>query len=487
MNYSVYLVTDSNLVPEASFLRQVENAISGGVTMVQLREKSLSTLDFITRAKNVHKLTQKAHIPLIINDRVDIALAINAEGVHLGQDDMPAESARKLLGPKKIIGVTCSTPLEVLQVCKQNVATYVGLGTMYKTATKVTKTPIGPIGIRKMLHVLLQQKSTLKAVAIGGINHGNIANVMYQSQIPGRKLDGVAIVSCIMAADDSYKATKDFAYQLRLPFSCKIREIPSSKFLLVRAIKPLVHHITNNVVKNFCANVTLAMGGSPIMSEYVDEFDQLAATNPRLALVLNLGTPSENMMQVFISALQTYNKYGKHVIFDPVGAGASDARLRCCKTILNAGYISVIKGNAGEILAIRTLTSTYTQQETLLLMRGVDSTVKWNEEEIVSMALQVSDDFKCVVVVTGPLNYVVHNGSYDKIKGGNKLMTKVTGTGCALGSAIGCFVGAAGRNYDIVEAVYDAVDLYNKAAEPLPNRNPGTFKAKFIDELMEWE
>ena len=108
VDYTLYLVTDSGMVPESSsFLKQVEDSINSGATIVQLREKSLSTLEFIKRAEQVHKLTQKQGIPLIINDRVDVALAVNAEGVHVGQDDMPAAIARKLIGDDKILGVTC--------------------------------------------------------------------------------------------------------------------------------------------------------------------------------------------------------------------------------------------------------------------------------------------------------------------------------------------------------------------------------------------
>ena len=137
VDYTLYLVTDSGMVPESSsFLKQVEDSINSGATIVQLREKSLSTLEFIKRAEQVHKLTQKQGIPLIINDRVDVALAVNAEGVHVGQDDMPAAIARKLIGDDKILGVTCSNVTEVQEVVEQGIADYVGLGTVYKTNTK---------------------------------------------------------------------------------------------------------------------------------------------------------------------------------------------------------------------------------------------------------------------------------------------------------------------------------------------------------------
>lgn len=486
VDYSVYLVTDSTMIPpNSSFLDQVSSAIDNGASIVQLREKTLSTRDFTERALEVQKLTRKRGIPLIINDRVDIALAIDADGVHVGQDDMDAVTVRRLIGPKKILGVTCSYPHEVEEVCEQAVADYVGLGTVYKTATKKdVKTPdgTGPIGIRKMLLVLQAHDSYIQSVAIGGINHLNAARVLFQCRIPGRKLDGLAIVSCIMADPDAKAATRSFAAIMAEP---ELQEGRGRTTIIdVRNILPLVHHITNNVVKNFCANVTLAIGASPIMSEFAEEFEEFASSMENLSLVINLGTPNSAMMEVFIHALQVYNKHKKPVVFDPVAVGASAARFECCRQILNAGLPAVIKGNVGEIMTLYKLTHKYAQdKDDSNLMKGVDSAVQLADERAVAGGQAVAQDFQCVVVITGKTNFVVDSSRKERIEGGSPVMSSITGSGCALGSVIGAFIAA--NSGLVFESAALAVRLYNQCGREAAKvtSGPGTFTPAFIDKL----
>lgn len=497
VDYTIYLVTDSTMIPLSStFLKQVEDSVNGGATIVQLREKSLSTLEFVERAQKVHEITKRKNIPLIINDRIDVALAINAEGVHVGQDDMPAKLARQLIGPDKILGVTCSTPEEVEIVCQDNVADYVGIGTVYKTLTKTdTTTPLGtgPIGIRRMLQVLKKRNhespNPIKCVAIGGINETNVSKVMFQCAVEGQALDGVAIVSCIMAKEDAHQATITLRQHVDNPMTLEPTVEPnesSLRYNQVRKTCPLIHHITNNVVKNFSANITLSIGASPVMSELAQEFEDFAANVADIALVLNLGTPSEDQMQMFMHAIGIYNKYNKPIVFDPVAAGATKARLEACRTLLNCGHMAVIKGNVGEISAIWKLSSTYRPQQETVLMRGVDSVATLSDSQVIDIASQVSADFKSVVVVTGATNYIVdsHHQRVQTVAGGSELMGQVTGTGCSLGSTIASFVSSRG-NHSIFDAVVTAVRLYNDAGSQasISATTPGEFQTKFIDCL----
>ena len=149
VDYSLYLVTDSSLVPQGStFLGQIEKALEGGVTLVQLREKDLDTGPFIELAHKVKALTRQFKVPLIINDRIDVALAIDAEGVHIGQDDMPLTRARQLFGNNKIIGVSCNT-IEEAQIAVRDGADYLGIGAVWDTATKkLTKKTLGIQGVK---------------------------------------------------------------------------------------------------------------------------------------------------------------------------------------------------------------------------------------------------------------------------------------------------------------------------------------------------
>jgi thiamine-phosphate diphosphorylase/hydroxyethylthiazole kinase len=150
IDYSLYLVTDRSLVPEGkSFLGQIERALEGGTTLVQLREKDTDTGAFIDFALQVKELTRRFEVPLIINDRLDVALAIDAEGVHIGQDDMPLKEARRILGPKKIIGVSCNNEEEAA-IAIADGADYLGIGAVWFTSTKKNiKEPMGIQGLQR--------------------------------------------------------------------------------------------------------------------------------------------------------------------------------------------------------------------------------------------------------------------------------------------------------------------------------------------------
>lgn len=495
LDLSAYLVTDSTMVPESStFLSQVKQAVENGATIVQLREKNILTKDFIERATAVLQITRAHGVPLIINDRVDVALAVDADGVHVGQDDMPAKMVRRLIGPEKILGVSCGNEKETTQVCLENVADYVGLGTLYPTNTKDVKNVCGPIGIRQLLLVLKSYKSKgidIKSVAIGGINLSNAAKVMFQCRIPGHGIGGVAFVSCVMAAENAGDAMKMLATQIS---TSPAWVWESASILLEIHEKPLVHHITNNVVKNFCANVTLAVGGSPIMSELLDEFDELASLPIPTAVVVNLGTPSASIMEVFLGAVKSYNDQGRPIVFDPVGAGASQARAEACRTILNSGQVSIIKGNLGEMLAIDKLTSSSPYKKGTGSMRGVDSIASLGAGEITELCKRVATEFQCVTVVTGEVNYVFDGTrlgcEITTVPGGSKLMGSVVGTGCALGSVIATFAACArSEKADLGQAVVSAIRLYNAAGKRAEGKDTsatpglGTYQVNFLDQL----
>ena len=136
LDTTMYFITDSTGYDEAEFLYRVEEACKGGVTLIQLREKERTTREYLALAEKVHEITQKYYIPLIIDDRVDVALAVNAEGVHVGQSDMPVKIARKLMGDEKIVGATAKTVIQAKEAYKQG-ADYLGVGAIYPTTTKV--------------------------------------------------------------------------------------------------------------------------------------------------------------------------------------------------------------------------------------------------------------------------------------------------------------------------------------------------------------
>lgn len=197
LDTTMYFITDSTNYSEAEFLRRIEEACKGGVTLLQLREKDKTTRAYLSLAEKVHTITMRYDIPLIIDDRVDIALAINAEGVHVGQSDLPVKSARQLMGTDKIVGATAKTVPQAVEAYEQG-ADYLGVGAIYPTTTKV-KTVLTSVDTLKEI----VKAVPIKVNAIGGLNKDNI------HVLNGTGIDGICVVSAIMKADDPFTAAKE--------------------------------------------------------------------------------------------------------------------------------------------------------------------------------------------------------------------------------------------------------------------------------------
>ena len=197
IDWSLYLCTDRELTGEKNFETCVEDAIKGGVTVVQLREKNLSGKKFFETALSLKKITGKYKIPLIINDRVDIAVAADADGVHVGQSDLPAKAARKIIGEEKILGVSASTLDEALKA-ESDGADYIGVGGIFFTATKPDAESVSPETLKKIC-----ESVKIPVVAIGGINSETLPRVKNTG------IAGVAVVSAIVAAENPEDAAKN--------------------------------------------------------------------------------------------------------------------------------------------------------------------------------------------------------------------------------------------------------------------------------------
>ena len=194
---SLYFITDSTGFTEEEFLRRTEAALQGGVTFLQIREKDRSTREYIALAEKVHALTRKYNVPLIIDDRVDVALAMDAEGVHVGQSDMPVATARRLLGEEKIIGATAKTVPQAMEAYAQG-ADYLGVGAIYPTTTKVKTVLTSTDTLRDICNAV-----PIPANAIGGLNKDNI------DVLAGIPIAGICVVSAIMKAGDPKVAAED--------------------------------------------------------------------------------------------------------------------------------------------------------------------------------------------------------------------------------------------------------------------------------------
>ena len=195
IDYSVYLVTDRRNKTDEEFLNIIEEAIKGGTTIVQLREKTASTKEFYDLALKVKEITSKYGVPLLINDRIDIALAVDSEGVHIGQDDMPADIAREIIGEDKILGVSAST-VEEAKKAEIDSADYIGSGAVFPTSTKDDADSVSKEELKEIVDSI-----DIPVVAIGGITVENAHT------LKGSGIAGFSVVSAIMSAEDPKEAS----------------------------------------------------------------------------------------------------------------------------------------------------------------------------------------------------------------------------------------------------------------------------------------
>ncbi|KAL9630227.1 MAG: hypothetical protein Q9164_006527 [Protoblastenia rupestris] len=490
VNYSLYLVTDSTpaIIGTRDVVQIVDEATQGGVTIVQYRDKTSDTADLIRVGKRLHEVTKRNNVPLLVNDRIDVALAIGAEGVHIGQDDMDLRTARKLLGAGAIVGVTASNLSDAI-VAAGGGASYLGIGTVYASATKAdSKSIIGPSGVRNILQRVSSVDQTIPTVAIGGLKASNIQRIMFQSRSSTKGLDGVAVVSAIMAAHDPRAAAsklREAIDNLPTTMSPKAIENMSIEGLLdqipsiVKTLgqqSPLCHNMTNLVVQNFAANVAICIGASPIMANYGEEAADLAGLGG--ALVVNMGTVTPDGLANYTQAIQAYNEIAGPVLLDPVGAGATAVRRSAVKALIGAGYFDVIKGNENEIATVL--------GEGMRQQKGVDSGASTSDDTAKArMVKKLAARERNVVLMTGSTDFLSDGDRTFAIKNGHEYLGSITGSGCTLGTAIASF--QAVHKEDRLLAALAGILMFEIAAELAAERadvrGPGTFVPAFLDEL----
>ena len=203
VNYKLYLVTDRTNKTDEEFLNIIEEAIKGGVTVVQIREKDADTLEFYNISNKVKEICSKYNVPLIINDRIDIALAIDADGVHIGQSDMPIKIARKLIGNDKILGISAHN-LEEATDAEENGADYLGVGAIFSTSTKKDANDVSIDTLKE-----ISSNVDIPTVAIGGINLDNV------EKLKDTNISGISVVSAIMNAENPKIASENLLRKIK--------------------------------------------------------------------------------------------------------------------------------------------------------------------------------------------------------------------------------------------------------------------------------
>ena len=484
-NCLLYAVTDTSWLRGRTLAQQVEEALRGGATMVQLREKELQGEALEQEAREILALCRQYGVPLLINDDVMLAKKIGADGVHVGQDDMSAAKARELLGEDAIIGVTARTVEQAL-AAQEAGADYLGSGAVFGTSTKKDAKPMDPAYFQQIC-----ESVSIPVVAIGGVTLDNIR------ELEGRKMSGFAIVSGIFAAEDIEARTRDLwkaAQELCLP-----GQVSRLKKEILRK-HPVVQCITNIVTVNDCANALLAVGASPTMAHHPEEMEEFAAVCD--ALVCNMGA-TESLEAMMAAGKADTAGPSRPVVIDPVGCATSAFRRRKCLELIDAVHPACIRGNGAEIRALATDHRTARGVDDLFLQEKTEGPADKNgqsgaeisedqpssdfslSEETVRCARQLSRMTGAIVIASGETDYVVCGDRVYSVHGGSAWMTRVTGTGCMLSVLLGAFL--AVENSALSAAA--CCGMMNACAQRAQEHTAaehggtGTFRVHLIDEL----
>lgn len=449
ISYKLYAITDRAWLKEGETLPDVvEEAILGGATIVQLREKELGYEEFRSLALSVMKVCNAYNVPFIINDNVRLAKDIDADGVHLGQDDMSIERAREILGYEKIIGVTAKTVSQAIEA-EDNDASYIGSGAVFGSDTKKDA-----LSMELDLLERISDSVSIPVVAIGGIDSYNV------SKLQNLNLSGVAVVSGIFARNNKKKAGRD---------------ILSNCFG-----RPIVQCITNHVTTNEVANTVLTFGASPIMAHNLNEV--ASVQKGARALLLNLGATDD--YKAMKEAYKCAIKEGHITVIDPVGVSGIRYRRDFLNELLEIGTPTCIRGNFAEILSV------YVGKNT---SKGLDSSSIKTDMHDVTLAL--SRKLNTIVVASGVTDIISNGLEIVEIESGHTMQRSLTGSGCMLSAAICSALSVSDINFANINKKYMTVvksvckemgDAANKAAEYVLENNLGiySFQTRWFDELV---
>lgn len=423
---ALYAVTDRAWVGTMTLEEQVEAALKGGVTCVQLREKHLDEAAFLAEAKKIAALCQKYRVPLIINDKVEIAVACGADGVHVGQEDMRAGEVRKRIGNDMILGVSVHTVEEALEAAADG-ADYLGLGAAFATSTKTDVDVMSREMMQAICHAV-----DLPTVAIGGIKKDNV------SKLAGSGVDGIAVVSAIFGADDIEKATAELSTRVEamlkgchtMPTALSIAGSDSSGGAGIQA--DLKTMIMQNVygmsaVTALTAQNTMGVKSiMPVTEDFLKQqldavFEDIFPDAVKIGMV-----PSGELMTVIADRLKFYQ--AKNIILDPVMVATSGS------TLMENAAVKILKSRLLPLADL--VTPNIPEAEVLSDMKIQD------ENDMIAAAKKISAENSCAVLVKGghsvndANDLLFADGQITWFKGERIDNPNTHGTGCTLSSAI---------------------------------------------------
>lgn len=433
----LYAITDRSWLNGMTMEEQLKEAIAGGATIVQIREKNMNYSDFLEEAKSLYKICKSSNIPFIVNDNIDIAREINADGIHVGQEDMDAKDVRSIIGDKMILGVSASTVEEAIKAEKDG-ADYLGVGAVFSTSTKKDADSVSYEELKKICDAV-----SIPVVAIGGITYDNM-DVLKDSGICG-----ISVISAIFAQNDIRKATENlknkseklFKYH-KMPVALTIAGSDSSGGAGIQAdIKTMTVHgvfaesaITALTAQNTTGVMSVFESSPEFLSEQLDSvFSDIYPDAVKIGMV-----SSCNLIHVISEKLREYN--AKNIVVDPVMISTSGSRL------IEEDAIKTLKEELFPLASV--LTPNIPEAE---VISGIE--IK-STEDMIKASKIIGDNFKCAVLCKGghsindANDLLYSNGEFRWFYGKRIENGNTHGTGCTLSSAIASNL-AKGKNLEM--------------------------------------
>lgn len=446
---TLYAVTDRSWLGDASLTEQIEEALQGGVSCIQLREKHLPFEEFLEEAKEVKKVCQQYGVPFLINDNVELALKVDADGVHIGQDDMDPVKVRALLGPNKIMGVSAHNVEEAMKAQSAG-ADYLGVGAVFGTATKKDANPL-PKG---MLHDICHSV-TIPIVAIGGVNRENI------KELAGSGVAGVAVVSAVFAAENIREESGLLYEEV-----CRMKAMRKTALTIAGSdssggagIQADLKTMLANGVYGMSAitaltaqNTTGVSGIFEVTPEFVAKQLDAVFQDIRPDAVKIGMLSSAEIMRTVSAKLKEYR--AEHIVVDPVMVSTSgcslmqsDATIALQETLFKIAEVVTPNIPEAEVLAQMTIKTS---------------------EDMERAAAKIGEEWHCAVLCKG--GHSIHDaddllyrdGTFTWIRGKRIENPNTHGTGCTLSSAIASHLALG---YDLERAIEKAKAYISGALE----------------------
>ncbi len=436
----LYAVTDRAWTKEKSLYEQIKEALDGGVTCVQLREKNLNEYEFLKEAQEIGILCRRYKVPFIVNDNIEIAMKSDADGVHIGQDDMDLITARNLIGYEKIIGVSVET-VEQAIIAEKNGADYLGVGAVFQTSTKNDAYSISYETLKEICASV-----SIPVVAIGGINKDNVL------ELKDSGVDGIAVVSAIFNSDDITKSARelrDLSLELTndMNRALTIAGSDSSGGAGIQAdIKTMTAHnvFAMSVITALTAQNTMGVQGiSNVSPEFVKQqldsvFTDILPDAVKIGMVAD-----KEIIEIISERLKFYN--ARNIVLDPVMISTSGSKL------ISDDAIDTLKA---KLMPLATLiTPNAMEAEVLSGIKIID------DNSVVEAAIEISKFYSGAILIKGghigkdASDMLFIDGECFWINGERIENTNTHGTGCTLSSAIACNLA---MGYNMLDSIKNA-------------------------------